>query len=64
MSKVVAVGKWMSKWFTLIVILWAAVNMTAPGISTWVIPNTSYLYRDHPLWNGVDLNGGGLQADR
>lgn len=41
MSKVVAVGKWMSKWFTLIVILWAAVNMTVPGISTWVIPNTS-----------------------
>ncbi|MEM0513492.1 bile acid:sodium symporter family protein [Limosilactobacillus fermentum] len=53
MSKVVAVGKWMSKWFTLIVILWAAVNMTAPGISTWVIPNTSYLL-------GVILFGMGL----
>ena len=57
MSKVVAVGKWMSKWFTLIVILWAAVNMTAPGISTWVIPNTSYLLGIILFGMGLTLTG-------
>lgn len=43
MEKLAQFSKWMSKWFTLFVIVWAAVNYALPQTSTWVIPNTSYL---------------------
>lgn len=53
MQKVVNFSSWISKWFTLIVIIWAAVNYALPHTSTWVIPNTSYLL-------GIILFGMGL----
>ncbi|MGT2929887.1 bile acid:sodium symporter family protein [Streptococcus dentasini] len=53
MQKVEQFSKWLSKWFTVIVIIWAAFNYVLPQTSTWVIPNTSYLL-------GIILFGMGL----
>ncbi len=53
MTKVVSFSTWLSKWFTLAVLLWAAVNYSLPASSAWLIPNTSYLL-------GVILFGMGL----
>lgn len=42
MKTVSKIGNWMSKWFTLLVILWAAVNYFLPKTSLWIAPNTPY----------------------
>ena len=43
MESLVSFSKWLSKWFTVAVILWAAFNYVLPATSSWVIPNTAYL---------------------
>ena len=43
MESLVSFSKWLSKWFTVAVILWAAFNYAFPATSSWVIPNTAYL---------------------
>ena len=43
MESLVSFSKWLSKWFTVAVILWAAFNYALPTTSSWVIPNTAYL---------------------
>ncbi len=43
MDSLVSFSKWLSKWFTVAVILWAVFNYTLPSTSSWVIPNTAYL---------------------
>ena len=43
MESLVSFSKWLSKWFTVAVILWAAFNYVLPETSSWVIPNTAYL---------------------
>ena len=43
MDSLVSFSKWLSKWFTVAVILWAAFNYALPATSSWVIPNTAYL---------------------
>ncbi len=53
MATIVRFSKWLSKWFTLAVILWAAVNYSLPTASQWLIPNTAYLL-------GIILFGMGL----
>jgi BASS family bile acid:Na+ symporter len=53
MEKLTDFSKQLSKWFTLVVIIWAFFNYLLPKTSTWVIPNTSYLL-------GVILFGMGL----
>ena len=57
MKTVSKVGNWMSKWFTLLVILWAAVNYFLPQASLWIAPNTSYLL-------GIILFGMGLTLSK
>lgn len=57
MQAVSKVGNWMSKWFTLLVILWAAVNYFLPQASLWIAPNTSYLL-------GIILFGMGLTLSK
>lgn len=46
-------SKWLSKWFTIAVILWSIFNYCLPSTSAWVIPNTAYLL-------GIILFGMGL----
>lgn len=46
-------SKWLSKWFTIAVILWSIFNYCLPNTSAWVIPNTAYLL-------GIILFGMGL----
>lgn len=53
MKKLTDFSKQLSKWFTLVVIIWAFFNYLFPQTSTWVIPNTSYLL-------GIILFGMGL----
>ena len=43
MESLVSFSKWLSKWFTAAVILWAVFNYAFPATSSWVIPNTAYL---------------------
>ena len=43
MESLVSFSKWLSKWFTVAVILWATFNYALPVTSSWVIPNTAYL---------------------
>ena len=43
MESLVSFSRWLSKWFTVAVILWAAFNYALPATSSWVIPNTAYL---------------------
>lgn len=43
MESLVSFSKWLSKWFTVAVILWAVFNYALPATSSWVIPNTAYL---------------------
>ncbi|MFD1670704.1 bile acid:sodium symporter family protein [Agrilactobacillus yilanensis] len=57
MTTVSKIGNWMSKWFTLLVILWAAVNYFLPQTSLWIAPNTSYLL-------GIILFGMGLTLSK
>ncbi|WP_416353380.1 bile acid:sodium symporter family protein [Agrilactobacillus fermenti] len=53
MHKATAVGNWLSKWFTLLVIIWAAINYFVPQVSLWIAPKTSILL-------GIILFGMGL----
>lgn len=43
MKKVVSFGRWLSKWFTLFVVLWAVFNYFVPSFSAPVVANTKYL---------------------
>lgn len=43
MKSIVKASGWVSKYFTVLVILWAAVNFFAPQVSVWFAPNVSYL---------------------
>ncbi|CAM3187825.1 bile acid:sodium symporter family protein [Lactococcus hircilactis] len=43
MSGIVKTSRLISKWFTLLVILWAAFNYFFPKTSLWFAPNVSYL---------------------
>lgn len=53
MSKVEKLGKVIGRWFTLLVILWAAFNYILPKTSLWLVSNISYLL-------GIILFGMGL----
>ncbi|MFD1485081.1 bile acid:sodium symporter family protein [Lacticaseibacillus baoqingensis] len=57
MEKVEAFGKWLSRWFTVVVIVWAAFNYFVPQTSTWVVPNTSYLLGIILFGMGLTLRG-------
>ncbi|KRM30425.1 bile acid transporter [Agrilactobacillus composti DSM 18527 = JCM 14202] len=57
MKAVTKVGNWMSKWFTLLVVLWAAVNYFLPQTSLWIAPKT-------PILLGIILFGMGLTLNR
>ncbi|WP_300768007.1 bile acid:sodium symporter family protein [uncultured Bifidobacterium sp.] len=43
MQKVKGVADWLTKWFTLIVIAWAAVNYFVPSLSLWGKSYTGYM---------------------
>ena len=53
MSKVRTFGNWLTKWFTLVVIIWAIANYFVPSLSLWGKTSTGYLL-------GVVLFGMGL----
>ncbi|MDT9536911.1 bile acid:sodium symporter family protein [Streptococcus mutans] len=53
MESLTQFSKKLSKWFTLVVVIWAVFNYFLPTTSSWVIPNTSYLL-------GIILFGMGL----
>ena len=53
MESLTQFSKKLSKWFTLVVVIWAVFNYFLPTTSRWVIPNTSYLL-------GITLFGMGL----
>ncbi|MCB5015417.1 bile acid:sodium symporter family protein [Streptococcus mutans] len=53
MESLIQFSKKLSKWFTLVVVIWAVFNYFLPTTSRWVIPNTSYLL-------GIILFGMGL----
>ncbi len=53
MTKVEKLGKMIGRWFTLLVVLWAAFNYVLPKTSLWLVPNISYLL-------GIILFGMGL----
>lgn len=53
MESLTQFSKKLSKWFTLVVVIWAVFNDFLPTTSSWVIPNTSYLL-------GIILFGMGL----
>ncbi|MCB4998796.1 bile acid:sodium symporter family protein [Streptococcus mutans] len=53
MESLTQFSKKLSKWFTLVVVIWAVFNYFLPTTSRWVIPNTSYLL-------GIILFGMGL----
>ncbi|WP_281166130.1 bile acid:sodium symporter family protein [Liquorilactobacillus sicerae] len=53
MNKVERAGNWMSKWFTLLVIVWAFCNYLVPSLSMWLTTKTPYLL-------GIVLFGMGL----
>lgn len=57
MNKIEAFGKWLGKYFTVIVIIWAAFNYLLPATSTWVVPNTSYLLGIILFGMGLTLKG-------
>jgi len=57
MNKIETFGKWVGHWFTLLVVIWAVVNYLLPQISTWVIPNTSYLLGIILFGMGLTLKG-------
>lgn len=57
MEKVESLGKWVGRWFTLLVVLWAVFNYALPQTSQWVIPNTSYLLGIILFGMGLTLRG-------
>lgn len=38
MQKIKAFGDWLTKWFTVIVIVWAVFNYFVPQTSLWASP--------------------------
>lgn len=57
MGKVEALGKWIGRWFTVLVVIWAIFNYLLPQASKWVIPNTSYLLGIILFGMGLTLRG-------
>ncbi|MFD1418879.1 bile acid:sodium symporter family protein [Companilactobacillus keshanensis] len=57
MGKVEALGKWIGRWFTVLVVIWAIFNYLLPQTSKWVIPNTSYLLGIILFGMGLTLRG-------
>lgn len=57
MNKVVAFGKWLSKWFTLFVVVWAVFNYFLPSVSAPLVPNTKYLLGIILFGMGLTLTG-------
>ncbi|GAA3620576.1 bile acid:sodium symporter family protein [Secundilactobacillus similis] len=57
MNTIEAVGKWVGRWFTLLVVIWAAFNYAVPKTSAWVVPNTSYLLGIILFGMGLTLKG-------
>lgn len=57
MNAIEAVGKWVGRWFTLLVVIWAAFNYAVPKTSAWVVPNTSYLLGIILFGMGLTLKG-------
>mgnify|MGYP001238706539 CR=1 FL=1 len=53
MERTQKVAEWLTKWFTLIVVVWAAFNYAVPATSVWAKSYTGYLL-------GVVLFGMGL----
>ena len=43
MAAVERFGKWLTKWFTAVVIIWAVFNYFVPGTSLWAKSYTNYL---------------------
>ena len=44
MQKIKAFGDWLTKWFTVIVIVWAVFNYFVPQTSLWGKSYTCLLY--------------------
>lgn len=57
MGKLEALGKWIGRWFTVLVVIWAIFNYLLPQTSKWVIPNTSYLLGIILFGMGLTLRG-------
>lgn len=57
MQKVETLGKWVGRWFTLLIVIWAAFNYIVPQTSAWVVPNTSYLLGIILFGMGLTLRG-------
>lgn len=57
MEKVEQFGRWVGRWFTVLVVIWAAFNYVLPQTSAWVIPNTSYLLGIILFGMGLTLRG-------
>lgn len=57
MNAIEAIGKWVGRWFTLLVVIWAAFNYAVPKTSAWVVPNTSYLLGIILFGMGLTLKG-------
>lgn len=57
MEKAEALGKWIGRWFTVLVVIWAIFNYLLPQTSQWVIPNTSYLLGIILFGMGLTLRG-------
>ena len=57
MNKVVVFGRWLSKWFTLFVVLWAVFNYLVPSFSAPVVANTKYLLGIILFGMGLTLTG-------
>lgn len=43
MNAISRFGTWLTKWFTVVVIVWAVLNYFVPGISGWAASMTNYL---------------------
>lgn len=57
MGKIETLGKWIGRWFTVLVVIWAIFNYLLPQTSKWVIPNTSYLLGIILFGMGLTLRG-------
>ncbi|KRL67389.1 bile acid:sodium symporter family protein [Companilactobacillus versmoldensis] len=57
MERAEALGKWVGRWFTVLVVIWAVFNYLLPQTSQWVIPNTSYLLGIILFGMGLTLRG-------
>jgi BASS family bile acid:Na+ symporter len=42
MSRVVQFGKWLTRWFTVVVVVWAIINFFLPQTSMWAKSYTNY----------------------